>query len=74
MPGDRIRPFGGVGRRRVSRVLMEGRIPRSERAAYPLVTRGGQVIWLPGLCRSDAAVPSVGEPAIRLEASVGPVT
>ena len=74
MPGDRIRPFGGVGRRRVSRVLMEGRIPRSDRAAYPLVTRAGQVIWLPGICRSDAAVPSVGEPAIRLEARIGPVT
>lgn len=74
MPGDRIRPFGGVGRRRVSRVLMEGKIPRSERATYPLVARAGRVIWLPGICRSDAAVPSVGEPAIRLEARDGPAT
>ena len=71
MPGDRIRPLRGVGRRRVSRLLMEGRIPRSERKAYPLLTREDSVIWVPGICRSEAAVPSVGDSAIRLEASAG---
>ena len=71
MPGDRMRPLGGVGRRRVSRLLMEGRIPRSERKVYPLLTREDSVIWVPGICRSEAAVPTVGDSAIRLEASAG---
>ena len=66
-PGDRILPLGGVGHRRVSRVLMERRIPRSERTSFPLLTRGGSVIWLPGICRSGVAVPEAGEAAVRLE-------
>ncbi|MCH7684124.1 MAG: tRNA lysidine(34) synthetase TilS, partial [Gemmatimonadetes bacterium] len=71
-PGDRILPLGGVGHRRVSRVLMERRIPRSERKSFPLLTRGESVIWLPGICRSDVAVPEPGEAAVRLEVtSVG---
>ncbi|MCH8936490.1 MAG: tRNA lysidine(34) synthetase TilS [Gemmatimonadetes bacterium] len=72
LPGDRILPLGGVGHRRVSRVLMERRIPRSERKSFPLLTRGESVIWLPGICRSDVAVPEPGEAAVRLEVtSVG---
>ncbi len=67
LPGDRILPLGGVGRRRVSRVLMERRIPRSERQSFPLLTRGESVIWLPGICRSGVAVPEAGEAAVRLE-------
>ena len=68
LPGDRIFPHRGVGRRRVSRVLMEERIPRFERRAYPLVTQGDRVIWVPGICRSNAAIPEIGKAAIRLEA------
>jgi tRNA(Ile)-lysidine synthase len=67
LPGDRIMPLGGVGHRRVSRVLMERRIPRSERKSFPLLTRGESVIWLPGICRSDVGVPEAGEAAVRLE-------
>ena len=66
-PGDRILPLGGVGHRRVSRVLMEQRIPRSQRRSFPLLTRGDAVIWLPGVCRSGVAVPSEGEAAMLLE-------
>jgi len=68
--GDRLRPLGGVGRRRVSRLLMEGRIPRSERRLFPVVVRGSEILWLPGVCRAEAAVPRAGEPAIRLDARI----
>src|SRR3989442_819666 len=33
--GDRLIPLGGVGRRPLRRLLMEARVPRGERAAYP---------------------------------------
>lgn len=69
--GDRIRPVGGVGRRRVSRLLMEGRVPRSQRAHYPIVYRGGEIIWVPGVCRGSSALPRPGELAVRLDASFG---
>jgi tRNA(Ile)-lysidine synthase len=66
--GDRIRPLGGVGRRAVRRVLMEARVSRWERPGYPLVVRGADVLWVPGVCRADRAVPQLGAAAIRLEA------
>ena len=68
--GDRIRPVGGVGRRRVSRLLMEGRVPRSQRAHYPIVYRDGEIIWVPGVCRGSSALPRPGELAVRLDASI----
>lgn len=67
-PGDRIRPLGGVGQRRVCRVLMEGRVPRAERRGYPLLARGSEVLWIPGICRSAEGVPRLGDAAIRIEA------
>jgi tRNA(Ile)-lysidine synthase len=67
LPGDRLVPLGGVGHRSASRLLMEARVPRSARAGHPVVTRGGEILWLPGVCRSAAQVPRPGEPALRLE-------
>jgi tRNA(Ile)-lysidine synthase len=66
--GERVHPLGGVGRRPVRRLLMEARVPRRERTGYPVVVRGTSVVWIPGVCRSDAALPSPGEPALRLDA------
>ncbi len=68
-PGDRLRPLGGTGRRSVHRVLMEARVPRSDRDSYPVLERDGQIIWIPGVCRSDAALPEPGERALRLDTS-----
>jgi tRNA(Ile)-lysidine synthase len=67
-PGERIRPLGGVGRRAVRRLLMEARVPRIERSAYPVVLRGADIVWIPGVCRSDRALPRAGEPGLRLDA------
>jgi tRNA(Ile)-lysidine synthase len=66
--GERMRPLGGVGRRPVRRLLMEARVARGERPAYPVVLRGAEVLWIPGVCRSDRALPLPGEPGIRLDA------
>jgi len=66
--GDRVRPLGGVGRRKVRRLLMEARVPFHERRAYPVVVQGRRVVWIPGICRSAYAVPRPGDPALRLQA------
>jgi tRNA(Ile)-lysidine synthase len=66
--GDRIVPLGGVGSRKVRRVLMEARVPVAERDRYPLVVRGEDIVWIPSVCRSAVAVPEPGSVAIRLEA------
>lgn len=67
-PGDRMVPLGGIGRRPVRRLLMEARVPRAERGAYPVLVIGGRVVWVPGICRGAAEVPSPGGPAWRVVA------
>jgi tRNA(Ile)-lysidine synthase len=67
-PGDSIAPVGGVGRRKVARLLMEARVPRSRRAAYPVVASGDDVVWIPGICRSAERIPDPGGEAVRIDA------
>ncbi|GBD33559.1 tRNA(Ile)-lysidine synthase [bacterium HR33] len=66
-PGDAMVPLGGVGHRKVRRLLMEARVPRFRRRGYPVVMRGSEILWLPGVCRSQAEVPAEGTRATRLE-------
>ena len=66
-PGDRIRPLGGVGHRSVGRLLMEARVPARARRRYPLLASGGGVLWIPGVCRAETAVPAPGSPAVRVD-------
>lgn len=68
--GDRMAPLGGVGRRAVSRLLMEAKVPRGDRAAYPVVAAAGEVAWVPGVCRGSAAVPAPGTGALRVDVTV----
>jgi tRNA(Ile)-lysidine synthase len=67
-PGEKLRPLGGTGRRLVVRCLQEVRVPRSRRGAWPVVAESGQVIWIPGVCRSDARIPAAGTEALRVDA------
>lgn len=54
-PGDRIRPFGLEGRRKVADVLSEAGVPREARRGWPVVEEGGEVVWVSGLLRSGRA-------------------
>lgn len=66
--GDRIRPLGGTGSRAVSVLLREARIPPRERSAWPVVARADDatVIWVPGICRSDACLPEEGTGSLHV--------
>jgi tRNA(Ile)-lysidine synthase len=67
--GDELRPLGGVGHRPVRRLLMEARVPRAARAAYPVLVRGDTILWVPGVCRSADEVPAPGTRAVRVDVS-----
>lgn len=55
-PGDRIRPFGLNGHRKVRDVLREAGIPESDRPLRQVVTDAeDRVLWVPGLLRSSHA-------------------
>jgi tRNA(Ile)-lysidine synthase len=64
--GDRLEPLGGVGRRLAVRCFQDARIPRSDRAGWPVIEAGGAIAWIPGVCRSAHFCPESGEPAIRI--------
>jgi tRNA(Ile)-lysidine synthase len=60
--GDRLAPSRGQGRRRVARYLSDARIAGSLRARWPVVVQGEQIVWIPGVRRSDAATVRSGGP------------
>jgi tRNA(Ile)-lysidine synthase len=69
-PGDRLRPFGAPGTRRVKTLLLQAGLPRWERERVPLVQAGGELLWVGGIRRSDAApVTSATRRVLRLALS-----
>jgi tRNA(Ile)-lysidine synthetase-like protein len=67
-PGDRIRPLGGTGSRRVADLFAERRVARGERGAWPVIAAAdATIVWVPGICRSEAALPAVGQEALDVE-------
>ena len=55
LPGDRIRPFGMEGTRKVKDVLIDKKIPRLLRDEVPLVVDDEGVLWVVGVCLSERA-------------------
>jgi tRNA(Ile)-lysidine synthase len=51
--GDRIRPLGMEGTRKVSDVLIDAKVPRRQRPSVPVVRNGDRVIWVAGLRLAD---------------------
>jgi tRNA(Ile)-lysidine synthase len=67
-PGEKLKPLGGSGRRLVVRCFQEVHVPRSRRGSWPVLTQSQDVVWIPGVCRSDARVPAEGSEALRVDA------
>lgn len=51
--GDRLRPLGLGGTKKVSDILLEGRVPRWERARWPLLCDGRGIAWVVGVRTSE---------------------
>ena len=59
-PGDRMRPRGGRGSRKLSDLMIDAKIARTVRAALPVLTSArGDILLVPGLRPADVARPSV---------------
>ena len=52
LPGDRVQPFGMSGRRKLSDVFIDRKVPQARRAAWPVVQAGPDILWVPGVVRS----------------------
>lgn len=45
-PGDRFKPLGSPGMRTIKRFLVDEKVPKGLRHSVPLVTAGGEILWL----------------------------
>jgi len=57
-PGDRLALRDGAGRRKLQDLMVDARIPRPERAAWPVLVDGsGTILYVPGFRPSEFARP-----------------
>ena len=47
-PGDRIKPMGMNGSRKIKDVLIDLKVPAPERSRLPVVECAGEIVWVPG--------------------------
>jgi tRNA(Ile)-lysidine synthase len=68
-PGDRIRPLGLQGHRKLQDVLVDRKVPLRVRRTCPVVELNGDIFWVPGIVRgSQALVTPKTRAALRLTA------
>lgn len=62
-PGDRIRPLGMTGSKKVADLMAEKRLPRPRRQEWPVVESSGEIAWVPGIAISESfrIRPETGE-------------
>lgn len=51
--GDRYRPLGAPGRKKLKEAMRAKGIEASERARHPVFLSGGEIVWVPGLPVAD---------------------
>jgi tRNA(Ile)-lysidine synthase len=55
-PGDRLRPAGAPGTRKLQDLLVDRKIPCGDRDRVPIVVDGtGQIVWVAGVAVAEAA-------------------
>ncbi|MBV9279159.1 MAG: tRNA lysidine(34) synthetase TilS [Chloroflexi bacterium] len=62
-PGDRMRPLGAPGSRKVQDIMVDRRIPDRRRDRVPVVEYDGRIIWLAGVALDGRAAirPETGK-------------
>ncbi|WP_206811390.1 tRNA lysidine(34) synthetase TilS [Paradesulfitobacterium ferrireducens] len=60
-PGDKMW-LKGVGHKDLKKVFQEERIKAQRRSRLPLIAAGSEVLWIPGVKRSDLALPEQDSP------------
>ncbi|MBP7830605.1 MAG: tRNA lysidine(34) synthetase TilS [Kiritimatiellae bacterium] len=68
--GDRIRPFGLTGSKKLQDLFTDLKMPREARAGVPVLECRGEIVWVPGgRVSRDWAVPGPRAPSLRLHAT-----
>jgi len=67
-PGDRMRPVGLGGTKKLQDIFVDAKVPSGERDGVPVLVAGGRVAWVVGLCVDERAEASAGGPCVRIRA------
>lgn len=62
--GDSMIVRAGAAPRKVKQLLSRAGVTGHERAAWPVVLAGDQIVWIPGVRRGDAASARSGRPGL----------
>jgi len=54
-PGDRIRPLGMKGRKKLRDIFIDAKVPPARRRLLPLIATDAEVAWVPGYVRGETA-------------------
>ncbi|MGK2906170.1 MAG: tRNA lysidine(34) synthetase TilS [Desulfuromonadales bacterium] len=65
-PGDRLRPSGMSGSKKLQDFFVDLKLTSEERQKVLLLLKDDEVVWVVGLRRSDGRLPKVGEPVLRI--------
>ena len=71
--GERFRPAGSPGSKRISRLWGDRKVPRSHRADLPLLEAAGVIVWVAGVRVVDGANEGQSEDGFLISLE-GPVS
>lgn len=64
--GDRIRPYGLNGSKKLQDVFTDEKLPADLRDTYPIITDGNSILWIPGYRISSEAAVRAGEKTVMI--------
>ncbi|MCK4739211.1 MAG: tRNA lysidine(34) synthetase TilS, partial [Deltaproteobacteria bacterium] len=71
LPGDKLRPFGLDGHKKLKDIFIDEKTPKSHRRLIPILTAGsgsGNILWVVGIRRSDfAKVTSATKRVLKIQ-------
>lgn len=66
-PGDRMRPLGFDGSKKLQDIFTDAKVPRAQRGRVPVFECAGQIVWVPGYRIAEGwQVPSRDAAAVRI--------
>lgn len=71
--GDRIHPLGAAGAKPLRRWLTDHKIEQPLRTALPIVARGSDILWIPGLCTAQALAYTPDTPCLQISIAEQPL-
>ncbi len=72
-PGDRLRPLGLGGEKKVQDILVDARVPAAQRDGVPIVSSKSGIAWIAGHCIDEAhALTASTKRVIHLRAQPNP--